>query len=161
MHTSPSRHIAQAILYGTHAATVVADVVLEVLPLLRHRATDQLAHRALVAFEHGVERGVEHVVAEALRDLQTAQRCSTQRGDDRVEVREIPVRQAAVVQDDAQHVLLQLAALVDLHRRHADTFLVDLSRIGRQAARHFAADVGHVTEHRRPREQGGLRGRSA
>ena len=50
--------------------------------------------------------------------------------------------------DHLEHVFLQLVVLVNLDDRDDDAFLVDLVGIGRQAPRHLAADIGHVTEHR-------------
>ena len=137
-------------LVRTHAEAVVADVVFEVLLRLGHRATDQLAHRALVALEHRVHRRIEHVVAKALGDLDAADAGGTQRGRDRVEVREVPVRQAAVVQHDLQHVVVQLAGLVDLDRRNDHAVFIDRRAVRGQRARDLAADVRHVTEHGRP-----------
>ena len=63
------------------------------------------------------------------------------------------MRQAAVVQDHLEQVVLQHAALEDLDRRDRDALLVDRAGVGRQRARHLAADVGHVTEHRRPGDE--------
>jgi hypothetical protein len=48
------------------------------------------------------------------------------------------------------HLGIELAVAVDLDRRDLQAFFEDLRRVGGQAARHLAADVGHVAEHRRP-----------
>ena len=74
-------------------------------------------------------------------------------GDDGVEVRQVPVRQAAVVQYHPEQVLLEFALLVNLDGRHEEAFLVDLPCIGGQRPRNLASDVGHVAEHGRPGNQ--------
>ena len=139
-------------LVRPHVEAVVADVVLEVLLLLRDRLADELAHGALVALEHGVHRRIEHVVAEARRDLDAADRGRAQRRGDGVEVREVPGGQAAVVQDHLEQVVLHHPGLDDLDRRDRDALLVDRAGIRRQRARHLAAHVRHVTEHGGPRD---------
>ena len=52
-----------------------------------------------------------------------------------------------------ENVLVELAVAEDLDRRDDRAFLVDHLRVGRQRARHLAADVGHMAEHRRPGDQ--------
>ena len=52
------------------------------------------------------------------------------------------------MQNEFQNVFLQHVILVNLGRRHADTFLKNLPRIGWQAARDLTANIRHVPEHR-------------
>jgi hypothetical protein len=77
----------------------------------------------------------------------------SQRRGDRIEIRKIPVRQAAIMQKDGEHILVENAFPVDLYGRRRDALLVNGSRIGGQRARDLAAHIGHVAEHRRPRDE--------
>jgi len=117
--------------------------------LLRHHALDHLLHRATGAVEHFLLGAVENVVTEALGQFHAAFAGSPAGGDDGVEVRAVPARQAHVVQDDVKHVAVHNALAVQLDRRDADAFLPDRGSIGRQRAGHLAADVGHVAKHGR------------
>ena len=148
----PSRHIVQAILYGPMSEAVVADVVLEVL--LASRAPcggSARASRACCAraWRPSPSRTCRRRSASAISTQRMRGRA--QRRDDRVEVGEVPGRQAAVVQDDlAARRRCSSPALKILTGGIDDAFLVDRARVGRQRAGHLAADVGHVAEHRRP-----------
>ena len=118
-------------LVRAHAHAVIADVILEILAFFGHRVEDQLAHRFLVAVQQIFQRGVVNVVAEAPGNLHAALfRCAAG-SDDRVEIRPVPVRQSAVVQDDLEHVLLQFSVAVHLDRGHQDAFFIDVPGIGR------------------------------
>ena len=140
-------------LVRAHAHAVVANVVLEVLLLLGDVGHDEVAHRALVAVQHQFERRVVDVVAEALHQVEHALFRQPAGGDDGVEVAAVPVRQPAVAQDEIQNVFLQDALLVDPGGRNLNAFLEYLLGVRGQAARHLAADVGHMTEHRHPTDQ--------
>ena len=137
-------------LVGPHAEAVVVDEILEIAARFRDHHLEDRAHRPLVAVEHLGHRRVELVDAEALGHLVHPPFGEAQGGDDGVEVRAVPVRQAAVAQDEFENFLVQLALAVDLDRRDLDAFLEDLRRVGRQAARHLAADIRHVAEHGGP-----------
>ena len=67
-----------------------------------------------------------------------------ERGGLRLDVADALVGDADVGQDDRQDLLVHLALLEEFHRRQAQSFLLDLRRAGREAARHHAADVGPV-----------------
>ena len=51
------------------------------------------------------------------------------------------------MQNQIQHIRLQLIVFEDLKRRHANTLLKNLSRVGWQTARHLTAHVRHMAEH--------------
>ena len=152
------RHIALAPqaardLVRPHAHAVVVDVVLEVGLLLGHHHLDDGAHRALVAVEHLGHRRDVVIDAEARHDLVHTPFGQAQRGQDGVEVGTVPLRHARIAQQQVQHLLVQHTLAHDLHRRNLQAFFEDLRRVGRQAARHLAAVVGHVAEHRGPAHQ--------
>ena len=86
-------------LVRTFADTVVADIVFEVLRLLRHDHVNDRAHRFEVTIEHYLHRLLEHVITETLGDFDaTLGRRSTGRNK-RIEVEAVPLRRAYVVQN--------------------------------------------------------------
>ena len=140
-------------LVRAHSHAVVADVILEVLFLFGYGIHDQLAHRVLVAIEQFLECRKVDVIAETPGDFDATLFCCAAGSNNRVEVRQVPVRQAAVVQDNVQHSFLQFPAAVDFGGRHHYAFFIDLPGIGGQRTGHLAADIGHVSEHRGPGQQ--------
>ena len=56
-------------------------------------------------------------------------------------------------QDDREDLAVHDAALEQLHRRQPQALLLDLGGVGREAARHHAADVGPVAGVLQPAEQ--------
>ena len=134
---------------GAHAEAVVADIVLEVEGLvLADSVADQVQHGAPVALQQLVHRRDQGVDAEAVAELVQPLLGEAHGGDQRIEVAPVPLRHPALMQDHLEHVFLQLVVLVDLDDRDDDAFLVDLVGVRGQAARHLAADIGHVAEHR-------------
>ena len=136
-------------LVGAHAEAVVADVVLEVERLvLADGVADQVQHRAAIALQQLAHRADQGVDSETIAKLMNALLGEAHSGDQRVEVAPVPLRHPALMQDHPEHVFLQLVVLVDLDDGDDDAFLVDLVGVGGEAARHLAADIRHVAEHR-------------
>jgi hypothetical protein len=114
---------------------------------------DQIAHRAIGAFEQRVAGLLVGFAAEAVADLDHALLAGAAAGNDRHEIAVVHLRRARIVHDQVERRLVELAALVELDRRNADAFAEDRSRVGRHAAGHGAADVHHVAEHRGEADQ--------
>ena len=71
----------------------------------------------------------------------------------RLDVADALVGDADVGQDDGEDFLVHHAALEQLHRRQAQSFLLRFGGMRREAARHHAADVRPVAGIGEPREQ--------
>ena len=132
----------------TVAHAVVVDVVLERLRLGGQVLHDEGAHGAVGAIEQRLAGAAVGLGAEALADLDDPLLPGPAAGDDGHEIAVVHLRRAGVVHQDGEGGLVRLAARVDLDRRDADPFAEDRGRGGRHAARHRAADVHHVAEHR-------------
>ena len=131
-----------------HADAIVADIVFKILLLLGHRIHDQLTHRPAVARKQFIHCRIKNVVAKTIRDFDAAFfRRSTSRND-RIEVTEIPMRQAAVMQDQFENILLQLTFFIDFYRWNDDSLFKNIGGVSRQAAGHFPAHIRHMTKHR-------------
>ena len=135
------------------AAAVVVDIVLERLRLLGQVLHDQLAHGAIGALEQRLAGLLVGVAAEAVADLDHALLTGAAAGDDRHEIAVVHLRRARVVHDEVEHRLVELAALVEQQRRNADALAEDRGRVRRHAARHPAADVHQMAEHRGEADQ--------
>ncbi len=133
-----------------HADAIVVDIVLEILFCLGNHLFQDGAHGTLVPLQHFVHGGDKFIDAETFAVLHHAALGHAQGGDNGVEVGAVPLRQTAVPQDKLQNFLVQLALAVDLDGRDLHALLEQLCSIGRQAARHLAADVRHMAEHGAP-----------
>ena len=135
------------------AAAIVVDIVLERLRLLGQVLHDQLAHRAVGAIEQSLAGLLVGFAAETVANFDDALFAGAAAGDDRHEIAVVHLRRARVVHDQVEHRLVELAALVELDRRNADALAEDRGGVGRHAARHGAADIHHVAEHRGEADQ--------
>ena len=138
-------HLVRAV-----AEPVVVDPVLEGLRLLRDGEPDQRLHRRVRAVEQRLQRGQVDVLAEALAQLDHALLARAAAGDDGEQVGPVHLRQADVVEDQPQHVLLHHAALEQLDRRDDQAFLVDRRRARRERAGQPPARVHLMAELARP-----------
>jgi hypothetical protein len=133
-----------------HAHAVIAEIVLKLPRLLGDDHLDDVLHGVVVALQHNVHGAVQDLVAKTLGKLPHAFRGGVAGRNQRIQIEAVPLRRTHVVQDEFENVLLQLALLVQLGRRDADTFLEDRRRLDGDGAGYHAAVVRHVTEHRRP-----------
>ena len=104
----------------------------------------RLAHLARRAPLQLGDRRLDGGVAVAVEQRREAAFAGRQRRGLRLDVADALVGDADVRQDDRQDLVVDRAALVELDRRQPQTFLLDLGRVGREAARHHAAGVGPV-----------------
>ena len=135
------------------ALAVIAHIIFEADLLLADHGGDEMLHGAMIALQKPVHAGVEDCLAEAVTDFVDAQRADAARRDDGAQISAVPFRHAAVMHGDVENVLLQFALAVELDRRQAQALLENRPGVVRQGARHLAAHVGHVAEHRRPGDQ--------
>ena len=138
-------HLVRAV-----AEAVVVHVVDERLRFLRDRDRDEELHGVVGAIEQRLQGGEVGLLAEALAQLDHAPLSGAAPGNDCEQVGPVHLRQADVVEDEPQHILLHLAALDDLQRRDDDPLFEDRPRTGRQRAGQRAAGIHLMPELRRP-----------
>jgi hypothetical protein len=107
-------------------------------------------HGVVVALQHHVHGRGQDLVAKTLGKLHAALRRGVAGRYQRIEIEAVPLRRTHVVQDQLEQSLLQLAALVQLGRRYADSLLKDRGRLDGDGPGYHAAVIRHVAEHRRP-----------
>ena len=90
------------------------------------------------------DRGFDGISAVAVEQRGEAALADGQRADLGLDVADPLLWHADVGQDDVDDVGHHFAAAYELHRRNAQAFLLDLRRLGGEAARHHAAGVGPV-----------------
>ena len=105
---------------------------------------DLLAHLPRRAPLQLDDRGVDGRVAVAVEQRGEPRLPGRERRRLRLDVADALVGDADVRQDDRQDLVVEHALLVELDRRQAQALLLDLGRVGREAARHHAAGVGPV-----------------
>ena len=135
------------------AAPIVVDIVLERFRFLGQILHDQAAHRAVGPFEQRIAGLPIGVTAETLAYFDYALFAGAAAGNDGHEIAVVHLRRTRVVHNDAERGLVEFAALVKLDRRNTDALAEDRRRVRRHAARHRAADIHHVPEHRREADQ--------
>ena len=135
------------------ADAVVVDPILEGLRLGGQVLHDEGAHGAVGALEQRLAGAAVDVGPEAFADLDDPLLAGAAAGDDGHEVAVVHLRGAGVVHQDGEGGLVGLAPGVDLDRGDADPLAEDRGRSGGHAARHRAADVHHVPEHRAEADQ--------
>lgn len=140
-------------LVWAETASVIANVILENQLFLGQGAADELSHRPAIAFQRRVQRADEAVDAETVAHFDHSPLGGAAGGDDRVKVAAIPVRHPNRVEHHAPQIFLKLAGAIKLDRRAQQSFLEDARGVSRQTSRHLAANVRHVTQHRRPTHQ--------
>ena len=91
--------------------------------------------------------------AEPLGHFNTAAGGHPTRRHNGMKITPVPLRNATVMQDDPQDFFLEYAFAENFDRRDADPLLKYLFGIGRDAARHLTANIGHMSEHGRPVDQ--------
>ena len=137
-------------LIGTHAHTVVANVVLELTRLFRDEHTNNVLHGVVVALQHRIHGRVQDVITKALCQLDHPLGCGVTGSNQSVQIEAVPLRRSHVVQNELEEIFLQHPLFVELGRRNTDAFLENCCRLNRNRARHHAAVVGHMAKHRRP-----------
>ena len=136
-----------------HAHAVITDIVLKIPLLFRDGLTNELPHGAPIALQEIVQRRYIHLLAKALGHFNTAAGSNPTRRHNGMEISPVPFRNAAVMQDNAQDVLLELALTENFYRRDTNPFFKYLFGIGRHTARHLATDISHMTKHGGPIDQ--------
>ena len=109
---------------------------------------DRLAHRHLRARVHRLREGVERAQAGIGHEVHGAAAAHLVGRDLRFDVAEHLLGQAHIVEEQLEHVVVAPARAVEVHRRDAHAFLVELLRAGTR----IAADVGRMRD--RSREAG-------
>ena len=125
------------------ARHIVVEVVVKAIRPRRDSA-DQRPRLRLAVVEAVVNGREEIPAAVALDQLVHAALADPERGDHCAQVAPVIGRHAHIVEDELDHVLVQIVLLVQLDRRDADAFLEHLIVGWGEAARHVAADVGGV-----------------
>ena len=111
------------------------------------------AHEPLGAGLHLVH-GFEHgCLAVAVEEFRQAVGAEVERRNLRDDVTLSLGRDAHIVQDYVEHVLIELACLHDTHRRQTQAFLVDLRGARGKASRHPSPNVRPVTAIRQKRRK--------
>ena len=98
-------------------------------------------HRAMVAGQQQIGSAGKFILAKAPAHFVDPAGSDPAGRDQRVEIGSAPVRFAALVQDDLDHLLVINALLVDLYRRNADAFLEHALAVDRDRAGDLAANV--------------------
>src|SRR5258708_17222518 len=110
---------------GIAADAVLVDVVGEEILAPRDPA-DDVARLLLAVVEEVLDALTEDVGAEALDHLVHLALARLHRGDLGLEVAPVLLAHADVEQHDVEHILVELAATIELHRREPDAFLMHL-----------------------------------
>jgi len=110
-------------LVGPLANAIVTDIILEVLRFLGNDHVDDCTHCFEVSIKHDLHGREKRVIAESLSNLDTAPARSPACRDQSVEIEAVPLGRPHVMQDQFEHITLQLAFLIKLGWRYSNTFL--------------------------------------
>ena len=128
------------------ALPVVVHEVLERLRRLGDLLHDEPLHRAARAVEQRIARGQIRGAAEPLAELEDPLLAHRRRSAERHDVRHGGLRRAGVARQDGEQRAVQLAGVVELHRRKADPLLVDRANLDAHRPECPAADIEQVPE---------------
>ena len=128
-------------LVGTHAHTVVTNVILELARLFWNEHANDVLHGVVVTLKHGIHSGIQNVIAESFCQLNHTLGGGIAGSNQRVQVESVPLWCSDVVQNQLQEVFLKNTFLVQLSGRNTDAFLEDGCRLNWNRARHHTAVV--------------------